>query len=132
MTYGWAILVVLAAVAALAYFGVLSPGKFLPESCVLESGISCNHKVTSDSVILVLQNGIGKDITITSIDVAGCANSALNQDLDTGTKGTFTITGCSNGDAGDRFKGKITIGYTEKESGLTKIMEGQISTKIQP
>lgn len=29
MTYGWAILVVLAAIAALAYFGVLSPDKFL-------------------------------------------------------------------------------------------------------
>ncbi|MBI1979078.1 MAG: hypothetical protein HYS62_03415, partial [Candidatus Aenigmarchaeota archaeon] len=27
MTYGWAILVVLAAIAALAYFGVLSPEK---------------------------------------------------------------------------------------------------------
>ena len=30
MTYGWAILVVLAAIAALAYFGVLSPARFLP------------------------------------------------------------------------------------------------------
>jgi uncharacterized protein (UPF0333 family) len=28
MTYGWAILVVLAAIGALAYFGVLSPDKF--------------------------------------------------------------------------------------------------------
>jgi len=30
MTYGWAILVVLIAIGALAYFGVLSPARFLP------------------------------------------------------------------------------------------------------
>ena len=33
MTYGWAILVVLVAIGALAYFGVLSPDRFLPERC---------------------------------------------------------------------------------------------------
>ena len=33
MTYGWAILVVLAAIGALAYFGVLSPSNFLPSKC---------------------------------------------------------------------------------------------------
>lgn len=31
MTYGWAILVVLIAIGALAYFGVLSPDRFLPK-----------------------------------------------------------------------------------------------------
>jgi len=30
MTYGWAILVVLLAIAALAYFGVLNPERYLP------------------------------------------------------------------------------------------------------
>ena len=32
MTYGWAILVILIMIGALAYFGVLSPCKFIPES----------------------------------------------------------------------------------------------------
>ena len=41
MTYGWAILVVLAAIAALAYFGVLSPDRFLPSKCVFPSGFGC-------------------------------------------------------------------------------------------
>lgn len=31
MTYGWAILIVLAAIGALAYCGILSPDRFLPE-----------------------------------------------------------------------------------------------------
>lgn len=33
MTYGWAILVVISAIAALAYFGVLEPCKILPNEC---------------------------------------------------------------------------------------------------
>jgi hypothetical protein len=36
MTYGWAILVVLAAIGALAYFGVLSPSKLVPDKCTLQ------------------------------------------------------------------------------------------------
>ena len=34
MTYGWAILVVLVVIGALAYFGVLSPKKLLPDKCL--------------------------------------------------------------------------------------------------
>ena len=59
MTYGWAILVVLAAIAALAYFGVLSPEKFLPEKCILQPGIACvSHKVEPAKVTLVISNGL--------------------------------------------------------------------------
>ncbi|MDP6139346.1 MAG: hypothetical protein QGI89_04610 [Candidatus Woesearchaeota archaeon] len=41
MTYGWAILVVLVAIGALAYFGVMSPDKFLPAKCTLPAGVAC-------------------------------------------------------------------------------------------
>ena len=34
MTYGWAILVVIAAIGALAYFEVLSPCRFIPDGCL--------------------------------------------------------------------------------------------------
>jgi len=44
MTYGWAILVVLAAIGALAYFGVLSPTNFLPDQCLGAVGIGCVGK----------------------------------------------------------------------------------------
>ena len=55
MTYGWAILVVLAAIAALAYFGVLSPEKFLPEKCVLAPGLACvSHKVEPTQTTLII------------------------------------------------------------------------------
>lgn len=67
MTYGWAILVVLAAIGALAYFGILSPTRFLPDSCNIESGISCvEYQVIDDGtnvdVQLSLTNNVGSDL----------------------------------------------------------------------
>ncbi|MBI5391980.1 hypothetical protein HZB00_03170, partial [Candidatus Woesearchaeota archaeon] len=47
MTYGWAILVVLVAIGALAYFGVLSPSRFLPRSCTIGPGFSCDDAKVS-------------------------------------------------------------------------------------
>ena len=58
MTYGWAILVVLAAIAALAYFGVLSPEKFLPEKCLIEVGFTCiSSKIEPTTATVIFSNG---------------------------------------------------------------------------
>ena len=132
MTYGWAILVVLAAIAALAYFGVLSPEKFLPEKCILEPGLACvSHKVEPTKVTIVLSNGKGRTIIVNSIDVGGCSG-AFDETMQSGTDHTFVIGGsCSNGVAKDKFKGDITLGYTEKDTNLTKTAYGNINSKIE-
>ena len=132
MTYGWAILVVLAAIAALAYFGVLSPEKFLPEKCILQPGIVCvSHKVEPTKVTLVISNGLGKTMIINNIDVGGC-NSAFSEPMPSGTDHTFVIGGsCNNGAAKDKFKADITLSYTEKDTNLTKTAYGNINTKIE-
>jgi len=72
MTYGWALLVVLIAIAALAFFGVLSPGRFLPSTCNLGIGFACvDFKVSdiSDDIDIIVQNGIGSTLDIFSIYV---------------------------------------------------------------
>lgn len=132
MTYGWAILVVLAAIAALAYFGVLSPEKFLPEKCVLQPGIACvSHKVEPAKITLVISNGLGRTITINSIDVGGCSSTFAEAML-SGTDHTFVIGGtCSNGLAKEKYKGDITIGYTEKDYNVTKTAYGNLNTKVE-
>ncbi|MDO8740038.1 MAG: hypothetical protein Q7J54_00515 [Candidatus Woesearchaeota archaeon] len=130
-TYGWAILVVLAAIAALAYFGVLSPDKFLPSKCIISPGIACTgYKVESAQTTLVLTNAIGKDLTVTNIAVGACTK-AFSQSFDNGDKANFVLTGCSNGDVKAKFSGDITINYEEKDTLLNKTTYGSMVTRVE-
>src|SRR3989344_3970860 len=86
MTYGWAILVVLVAIGALAYFGVLSPDKFLPSKCQLPAGIACtDFKVDAGAgtVKVVLRNGLGFDATSVTVGITGCT-SPISQNIANG------------------------------------------------
>ena len=132
MTYGWAILVVLAAIAALAYFGVLSPEKFLGEQCIVEPGLACtSSKVEPTKITLVLAQNKGKTITIDSISVGSCSGT-FSKPMISGTSETFVIGGsCSNGEVKERYKGEIIIGYTEKESNLTRTARGNLNINIE-
>jgi hypothetical protein len=69
MTYGWAILVVIAAIAALAFFGVLDPARLLPERCTGTGDVPCDGKaaITTDMVVIPLRNNIGGSMIITTI-----------------------------------------------------------------
>ncbi len=69
MTYGWAFLVILIMIGALAYFGVLSPTKFLPERCTFGSQFMCKDYImssdgTTADVTVQLQNNLGQAIYI--------------------------------------------------------------------
>ena len=68
MTYGWAILVVLAAIAALAYFGVLSPSKMLPERTTFSAPLPSidNAVINQDGTIqIAFMNNVGVAIDLT-------------------------------------------------------------------
>jgi uncharacterized protein (UPF0333 family) len=131
MTYGWAILVVLAAIAALAYFGVLSPEKFLPEKCLMQTGFTCiSSKVETSQSIIVLSNGYGRSIIVDSVKIGDCT-ADFNNSLTSEEQKTFTVTGCSNGEAKEVYKGEVVIKYTEKSSNLSKTAYGTINTKIE-
>jgi len=132
MTYGWAILVVVVAIASLAYFGVLSPDQFLPEKCTLPPGIACvDHKVTSSSAQLYLQNSLGYDITISSInltDKSGCVNST-DVDLVNGGEVLYTIS-CSS-TSGSKFKSDIKINYVNSATNISHSKLGSLVCKVE-
>ena len=131
MTYGLAILVVLAAIAALAYFGVLSPSKFLPEKCLLETGFTCiSSKIEAQDSTIVFTNSLGRSVTINQIDIGGCSSSFADT-LVSGDQKTFILSGCSNGVSKEIFKGDVVIKYTERDTNLSKTAYGQIATKIE-
>lgn len=141
MTYGWAILVVLAAVAALAYFGVLSPGKILPERCLAPAGLDCIDRATvsatTDVIDLALKNNLGYDINVTGYSDTETSDGCT-------TNGTFVCEGvgcglaivdpngkiirngqqittrfsCSNDFNTGRFSYDVAMTYTNRETGL--------------
>ena len=74
MTYGWAMLVVLAAVGALAYMGVLSPQKYVGNKCTSTAGISCQGEPDiyyggDTQVYVTIIPSTGHDLTFNGADV---------------------------------------------------------------
>jgi hypothetical protein len=145
MTYGWALLVVLIAIGALAFFGVLNPGQFLPSTCTIAPGISCDgFKVTEDSVELILTNGMGTTLGVAGDlftvyifqDAVECGSSTgeLVGLFGDGKTDKFEITplaaGCVLAEGG---KAKLDIQVTYKigADGLSHTKTGQIFTKVE-
>ncbi len=72
VTYGWAILVVLVMIGALAYFGVIDAKRFIPQKCMVSQGFSCTDYYLSKwdggvnqcEVSFILKNNMGRPIRI--------------------------------------------------------------------
>lgn len=86
LTYGWAILVVLVVIGALAYFGVLNPSKLLPGKCLFGPGIgTCDdYAILIDPnsgkalVAMEMTNGFGQNIGTLKVENTGdldCTNA---------------------------------------------------------
>lgn len=133
MTYGWAILVVLIAIGALAYFGVLSPERFLPEKCVVStgSGLFCeDYSASGTTVTLRIKNILTESVTVSNIalTVTGetCAPMTTSTPISADNYTDFDIT-CSTLASGDKVKGDIAISFA-KVGGLNKTAAGQLVT----
>ena len=139
MTYGWAILVVLVAIGALAYFGVLSPEKFLPEKCIVStgSGIFCNEfsaNAATDTVTLRLKNILTDSMWVDSVALnsPACTYSTANTQIAADGTTDFALTGCTL-TSGDKIKATITITYdvgTAAGAGLSKSTTGQLVSVV--
>ncbi len=151
MTYSWAILIVLAAAGALAYFGVMGQGTTLPEKCdFVGQGLTCIDKpsidATANTVTLAFRNNLGEDITISSVSatdncenldsfevcsvIADCDGTALNNVTTVKNDELFLlqITCLTDGLEG-RFKSDVTVSYTNSETGLPHDITGQLRGK---
>jgi hypothetical protein len=77
VTYGWAFLVLLVVIGSLAYFGIITPSKWVPDKCDLGNQLDCvDYQLISATVVnptgivnLFVQNSFGKNITIVSVYV---------------------------------------------------------------
>lgn len=138
MSYGWAILVVLVVIGALAYFGVLSPQKLLPDKCVLPPGTTCDdYSVGTNSISIVVGNGLGKSITITNVAMAESA-SGVNVCQVAGpiaiNNGAKSAPIVCNGNlaayAGSKTKFNVNMAYTFVGSTLPHTIDGEIFAMV--
>ena len=131
MTYGWAILVVLVAVGALAYFGVLSPDKFLPSKCTLQSGIACiDHKATLTTIDVRIKNALGFDINTVVVKAEDCGTDNAPATLANGEEQTYTIT-CGADLPGSKYNGQLNVSYVVTDTGISHNNVGEITTRIE-
>jgi len=157
MTYGWAIIIVLAAIGALAYFGVLSPQKLLPDRTTFSAPIpNVDNAVVSLSgktVEIAFRNNKGVSIvipqtgTFTSVQcteanapfvsVTDSSNSSLTYgktDTDLISNGAgflvkWTCTPAGTAHVGDKFKADVSFDYKNSETGQTIKQTGSIEGK---
>ncbi len=143
MTYGWAILVVLIAIGALAYFGVLNPSRFLPATCTISPGLGCGEfkasALATSNVVIYITNSMGAglgSVAITLKEPDGDACTAIAPVITAIADGATVLTTWTCNDigatsAGNRFKGDIGISYTKSGETLSHSTIGTIVAKVE-
>jgi len=146
MTYGWAILVVLAAVGALAYFGVLDSSSLFPEKCDFGGqGLTCLDKpsidASAETVTLAFKNNVGERVNITGVATSAGDDCTLSQFELCDSISSCSAAGAAKVVANDanfilkvtctedldgKFKSDFTLTYTNMETGLPHDVTGQI------
>ena len=139
-TYGWAFLVILVMIGALAYFGVLNPQKFLPDKCIFGTGFGACLDGISDSgadnaIKFKLKNGLGQDLTVTSINIV--SRDPTDCTTQTTVPGAWTAGAVADWEIGctaDLVEGQrvdlaISFDYTVTGGSYTKKAEGEVQFK---
>ncbi len=143
-TYGWAFIVILVMIGALAYFGVLNPGKMTPNRCLVEPGFKCNDFIINSTGFYVqLENKMGGALTgVTlsnissdvggSIDIGDCTSPAPNNE-DVGADSKFTVS-CNtdlSSVVGDKLKIEFEVSYKEARGTYSKKFDGSVYGTVQ-
>jgi hypothetical protein len=139
VTYGWAILGVLIAVGALAYFGLFNTGRYVNDVCFFGDQMICEDYVAySDGTInLTLRNNFGVNIDINATEIksiyggANCSVAGLN-DIELGY--VFKIN-CDITDkmipVNDKLKYKATVTFNKHGASNLHNQTGDVTVTVQ-
>ena len=146
-TYGWAFLVILIMIGTLAYFGILSPGKILPNRCSIGPEFECldfQISAADNTFKVKLKNNVGYPIAVQSITLDSetstkysCSTVPSNPAAwKTGEILDFTWSGCNTAATGmvGGEKGKILfkMRYYAVSSGSSyaKEVNGEVFSAV--
>ena len=131
-TYGWAFLVILIMISALAYFGILRPSRLLPDRCTFGPEMECQDfqiSKTANTIKVRLKNNVGEPVNINSITASTESATALSCTTSPTVSGVWspgevkdlTWSGCNSDAVGfvitDKSKAIIRVSYYEVKSG---------------
>jgi hypothetical protein len=140
-TYGWAFLVILVMIGALAYFGVLNPGGILPGRCTMSPEVTCLEYeiVAEDSatnagiVRFRVRNNLGAmadfEFGITEISNDASGTCSVTNNGDDIRAGRIVEANCSFADAfpaGDKMKFEVMVNYTKAGGSYKNPIRGEI------
>ena len=146
-TYGWAFLVILIVIGTLAYFGILSPSRLLPNRCTFSSEFQCtNFRIrdtavvgTLDTLDLRLKNNAGAVVDVTAITLARedgtaypvCTTAPANP-TGWGVAGVQDLawSQCNFNDLAAGEKGKIILTIRYRASGAPAAYEQEAKGEI--
>ncbi|MBC8494888.1 hypothetical protein H8D36_01915 [archaeon] len=144
ITYGWAIIVVLATIGAMAYFGVLDMSSFMPSRCTFPVAVTCiddaSINADTDQILFIVQNSYHAQINLTGGSVTSdeCSNAQLlfcsgppctptnpNIQLLNNEQATVAIN-CQGGLTSGRLSADVMINYLDSQTNLVLRTPGQI------
>ena len=147
-TYGWALIAISVAIAAIAYFGIFNPEKVLPNRCNFGPEFTCldyQISASNDEFLLKLRNGAGYPVTITSADLGSesatqySCTAPVNlpmSNVPSGSAIDLTFTSCNSAAAGfasgSRKKIFVTINSYDSGSGASyaKKVKGEVYSTV--
>ncbi|MAF36760.1 hypothetical protein CL622_06605 [archaeon] len=126
MTYGWAIIIILLAIATLWLLGVFSPS--VSTTCQIEAPFTCQDAVVADnSVILRLGASHAQSAKVSSVTVNGQACPRLTNTQITNNQITLVRCLGLTLDEKEKVSVEIDASYVKRGGGLTHRIEGTVS-----
>lgn len=144
-TYGWALMVVMVMIAALAYFGVLNPTRVLPERCIFGNGLNCGDwaiykdQGTSQNaaVGVKLMNALGQTIYVDYAEiefngaVVGCSTVPGSEEELPADANVQIYCRSSDVVVGEKKKAKISFYYKKSIDGFKQVSLGDVYATAQ-
>jgi len=152
-TYGWAFLILLVMIGAIAYFGFLRPEKFLPDRCLAGAEFSCKDyriDATANTVTLLLNQQLGKTIWIAgstctfsditpAVSISGVVRNqatVLVTPAAWSPRDPYSVTCTFGGSPLTNFKDKkvkvaFNLTYTTTSGGLLHTVDGEVYAEAQ-
>ncbi|MFC1697661.1 hypothetical protein ACFL1H_04985 [Nanoarchaeota archaeon] len=132
MTYGWAILIVIGVISALAYTGILDFGTLIPDECSLTPGLQCyDFTYNGDRIGFVFENRENFDVKITNVAVGGCdPDEIINVNVPKGSTSSEIYIDCGV-IFGDKINDVIIITYEIPKTGRPHSVRGTLRTRAE-